>query len=440
MATLQKILLAREARAQQQKELLTKYRCPVVSFTMNIPGPEKVSPEILRAFRWGCKALESCLEQVRFQQVTTPDTGCQALYAVAMDSHALKDLCCRIEDSLPLGRLFDMDVLTPEGNALNRGVQRGCMVCGAPGRFCAASRAHSVEQLQAVTQRLLRQHFAPLDAGRIAVAVVQSLLEEVSITPKPGLVDQRNTGSHKDMDIATFVASARALEPYFAECVRIGQDTAHLPPEETFPPLRRAGLLAEDAMYRATGGVNTHKGAIYTLGILCGSMGRLWSVGDPIPAVGPILKQCAQITAPSLQRDLEASTPDTAGLRLYRRLGLTGIRGEVANGLPSVASVGLPVYRNALALGFSTNDAGVYTLLHLISQVADTNLYHRGGEDGAAFAAASAKKLLRDQRFPSMDQIEALDDAFIARNLSPGGCADLLAATVFLANLSWITD
>lgn len=119
----------------------------------------------------------------------------------------------------------------------------------------------------------------------------------------------------------------------------------------------------------------------------------------------------------------------TAGQKLYLQKGLRGIRGEVAEGLPSVANIALPALEEGLSKGLSFNDAAACALIQLIAQVEDTNLYHRGGEEGAAFAKESAKAL---GQFPAMTEIEALDEAFIARNLSPGGCADLLAATLFL--------
>ena len=226
----------------------------------------------------------------------------------------------------------------------------------------------------------------------------------------------------------------------FKKCVQIGQETAPLPPEETFPLLRAAGLKAEKTMFSATGGVNTHKGAIYTLGILCGSVGRLWSAEKPIADSNGILTECANIVRTSVPADLVAAKGKTAGEQLYLKYGIRGIRGEVAEGLPSVRNIGLPRFGQFLANGFSENDAGAYTLLHLIANVADTNLYKRGSEAGAQWAAKAASELLSATKYPSIQQMEALDDEFIARNLSPGGCADLLAATYFLQKLAQIAS
>ena len=437
--TLAQILQAREERVRLQQELLTTYGCPVISFTMNIAGPIKTTPVIERAFAAGLEALDAHLpqQQIRFYNSEISVTGCQAMYAVDLDALALKKICACIEDAMPLGRLFDMDVLDLTGAKLERaavnGKSRDCIVCGAPGRACAARRVHTVPQLQAATYTIIREYFAAADSTRFADLAVQSLIDEVMTTPKPGLVDRRNTGSHKDMDVTTFLASANALKPYFETCVKIGQETMHLPSEDTFPLLRQAGLSAENAMLQATGGVNTHKGAIYTMGILCGALGRLWTPEQPIPKLETLLAECAQIVQPHAEADFAAidKTAATAGQKLYLELGLTGIRGEVAAGLPSVANIGLPAYHKALQDGLSRNDAGAVKLLHLIEQVTDTNLYHRGGAEGASYAADAARALLDADTYPTPKQIENLDDAFIAGNLSPGGCADLLAVVYF---------
>ena len=231
------------------------------------------------------------------------------------------------------------------------------------------------------------------------------------------------------MDLSTFIASANALTDYFAKCFAIGQEQTG----NIFPALRTAGLEAEKAMYQATGGVNTHKGAIFTLGILCGALGQLWTPENPSPAAKTLFQRCAVLTKIAMDADLTGADDSTAGLRLYRTTGISGIRGEAAAGFPSISQIGLPAYEKALANGSSENDAGIYTLLTLIAQVEDTNLYHRGGKEGVNFARAATKEVLDTGL--TKNALEQLDDAFISRNLSPGGCADLLAATLFLHNL-----
>lgn len=431
------ILHAREVRVAQQMQLLEKYSVPLICFTMNIAGPIKTSPLIDRGFCAGMAALEERIPEAYILNKTVDFsfTGNTAFYSVQMDASQLKNICIDIEESSALGRLYDMDVINTDGCKLQRDHERNCMVCGAPGRGCAASRAHSIEQLQAVTTHILMDSLRDIDAARIASEAVQSLIDEVDTTPKPGLVDLRNNGSHTDMERSHFIASAQALLPYFTKCTKIGQNTAHLSPEETFLLLRSAGIDAEKTMHTVTGGVNTHKGVIYTLGVLCGSIGRLWSPETPICDLEMVLSECAKLVRTSVKTDFANANGKTAGETLYRKYGIGGVRSEVANGLPSVKNIGLVFYHQAITDGFSRNDAGVYALLHLIAMVTDTNLYHRGGKQGAQWAMQAAATLLEADPYPDMQQIETLDDAFISRNLSPGGCADLLAVTYFLSRI-----
>lgn len=439
--TLMQMLEARESRVWEQQRLLEKYQKPLLCFTMNIPGPVKDSPLIRRGFAFGRDALRTRLPKGRvlYDAAITAVTGCEAMYVVDMDALALKRLCVAIEDDTPLGRLFDMDVLDSDGRKLDRelagGGSRDCIVCGAPGRGCASRRSHSVPQLQQAANAILSDHFAREDARRIGALAVQSLLDEVCTTPKPGLVDRRNSGSHRDMDIFTFMASAAALSPYYQRCAQIGMDTAALPPEETFRQLRAAGLRAEQDMFAATRGVNTHKGAIFTIGILCGAAGRLWNPEGSWDA-DAVCREVAAMTESAMAQELRRGGSDTAGQRLYARSGIRGIRGEAADGLPSVRTLGLPVFLGYLNRGLDRNMAGAVTLVHLIGAVTDTNMLSRGGETGAQAGAARAHQLIAGDRIPSPGELEALDDWFIRENLSPGGCADLLAAVYFLAQLS----
>ncbi len=443
--TLSEVLAAREDRVARQAELLDAWGAPLISFTMNIPGPVKDTPLIRRAFFAGRAMLEEALERahlpVRCRREKLAHTGCESYYAVAGDPLAVKRVCTAVEDRIPLGRLFDMDVIGPDGEKLDRsavgGGDRSCIVCGAPGRGCASRRVHTVAELQSAARRIMLGHFSRSDGNFVTKVATSALLDEVCTTPKPGLVDLANNGSHRDMNVGTFRASIEALAPYWGACFDLGRETALKPPEETFRQLREAGKQAEQAMLAATAGVNTHKGAIFTLGTVCGAVGRLWQPEKPCRDPERIAQACAAMTAAAMAADWAAveNLPEeelTAGQRLYRRHGVTGIRGEVAAGLPGVMETALPIYRSALAAGKSPNDAGTVALLHLIARGTDTNMMARGGPELAREASDKAADLLRRSPMPEKGEIAALDEWFIERNLSPGGCADLLAAVYFL--------
>ena len=428
--TLLEILDARERRVIRQKELTAATRCPLVSFTMNIAGPVKYSPSIDRGFSLGLSRLEQMLSglPVRSRHVLREDTGCEALFAVDADPLFLKALAVHLEDRDDFGRLLDIDILDAQGKKLDRQLlglsPRKCLLCEKDARLCSRSRAHSVAQLQEKTARLLD---SARDTVPLSMLAVKALLWEVFTTPKPGLVDRNNNGSHKDMDLQTFLSSIYALAPYFEEAVKIGRQTRHLRPRQTFADLRTAGIRAEQEMHRATGGVNTHKGAIFTLGILCCALGQL----DAPYQAETVLSLCAEMTA-GITRELKDPTQQTAGTRLFRSYGITGIRGQAEKGFPAVSQVGLPRLEQGLSKGLSLNDAGCAALLWLMTAIEDTNLITRGGYDHWKTLIPKIKAVLADTPFPDRACLEQLDKAFIQENLSPGGSADLLAMTYFL--------
>ena len=439
--TLLEMLEARERRAERQRRLLEEYHATLVCFTMNIAGPVKNSPLIRRGFVLGRRLLE---EQFRVAGIrvlhsgeSSENTGNEAVFVVDQEPLAVKALSVEIEDHTTAGRLFDMDVLCPDGRKVDRqelGLPgRRCLICGGPAQACARSRTHTVAQLQEKTGSLLAEAIREADRGCAARLACQALLYEVATTPKPGLVDRNNSGSHRDMDFFTFQASAAALWPYFARCAEIGMDTRREAPEETFARLRFPGKLAEGEMLRATGGVNTHKGAIFSMGILCGALGRLereqW--GNP----GAVMAECAAMTRGIVSRDyagLTSRTAKTAGQQLYLRYGITGVRGQAEEGFPAVIHVGLPKLEAALAAGRTVNQAGCAALLAMLADTADTNMIRRGGYALAKQTAEAAAQLLEKEPFPAEETLEKLDAAFIRDNLSPGGTADLLAMVYML--------
>ena len=429
---LMEMLDARDRRAQRQRELLEQYRLPLVSFTMNIAGPVKNNDLIRRGFRLGRTLLLGQLERMNapcvFQEEWDEATGCQGFYVTDLPPRTIKELTCALEDGTDLGRLFDLDVLTPDGVKLDRPAPRKCLICGGPAKECARSRTHSVPELQAKTRELLQTSLNRHDGESAAGLAVRALLYEVCVTPKPGLVDRANNGSHQDMDIYTFLRSASALWPYFVQCVQTGRNTAPGPAPDTLAALRWPGKLAESAMLAATGGVNTHKGAIFSLGLVCGALGRLDHADWRRPE--RILSEVSAMAAGMVERELSGlagSKAQTAGQRFYLAYGVTGVRGQAEAGFPAVLDCGLPVLENGLAQGKGPDEAGAAALLALLARTADTNMVARGGIDAQRETAAELEGLLHETPYPSGEVLDRLDKSFTERNLSPGGSADLLA-------------
>ncbi len=264
-------------------------------------------------------------------------------------------------------------------------------------------------------------------ANRIGALAANALLSELHIWPKPGLVSRMDSGSHPDMDAGTFRASAGALRPYFAALAQAGANGAEM------AELRVIGQAAERAMLAVTGGVNTHRGAIFGLGLLCAAAGSRDAAFDrrTSESLGAVVRR-------RWGRDI-LGTPrpvQSHGTLASRRYGVGGARGEAAAGFPHVYRVGLPALRagRRLANG-DENAAGVQACFALIAEVADTNLLHRGGAKGLGFARRAAAGFLAHGGVGREDwcaQATAIHRDFVARRLSPGGSADLLAATLFV--------
>lgn len=421
--TVQDMLRARDERAERQADFLCRHGAPLISFTMNIAGEIKVDEEIRRAFHEGERWINAHLTRRNIPVLdyvqNVAFTGCEALWAVESEASWLKMQMTAIEESCPLGRLFDIDVIDKDGTHLSRGTERTCLICGGPVRACARSRAHSAEALFDRAQEIIRTHFGGALARKAAQLAQRALLYEAITTPKPGLVDCLNTGAHQDMDLFSFAASAAALGSYFEDCVRIGQRG------EPLVQLQHAGVLAEEAMLAAAG-ANTHKGAIFALGILCCALGRCGE-GAELDAV---LAEAAVIGQSFLQEMAGRGSAVTGGERQYRQYGLTGARGEAASGFRSVREIALPALEKALNEGASANAAGREALLHLMAKVMDSNIIRRAGMDGQRWVSAQATQLLRDGC--TEEALRALDAEMIRRNISPGGSADLLAAAWFL--------
>jgi triphosphoribosyl-dephospho-CoA synthase len=283
---------------------------------------------------------------------------------------------------------------------------------------------------------------APRDAldvsGAIGRLAALALVRELELTPKPGLVDRANSGSHRDMDCRTFQASIEAVAPWFPLFFQRGVEACEQAPAVFLRHLRVDGVDCERAMFNATAGVNTHKGSVFSFGLLCAAAGRLHGRGEVIDR-DAVCTEVAQLCDGLVQKELvDPAAARTVGEQLYWTHGLTGARGEAQNGFITARTHGVAPYLLARANAATDEQALFEALLHLMANNQDTNLVSRGGLEGLDFVQAEARRLLASP-VPLLRhrkaQLATLDQALIARNLSPGGSADLLAVSWFLANL-----
>jgi len=448
--TVPDMMQAREARYFMQRNMLARYPgAALVCLTMNVAGPVKVTPAIERAFAWGMEHIRAVLagHRVLFEADIHEKTGAEAVFVVQGEAEGIKRRLCALEDGCAMGRLLDVDVIAPNGEKVSRtdiGLPpRKCLLCGQDAPVCARSRAHTVAELFARTHEIIDEHFAAEYARRIARQAQRALLTEAAISPKPGLVDRMNAGAHDDMDIFTFIDSACALGDYFESCARVGLNYKNKNPQDCFDALRTHGLLAEHAMKRATGGVNTHKGAIFSLGVYAAALGMGYD--GECSDVQEALVRCGKMTGERMREELaalEGAQAKTFGEKIYQERRVGGVRAEAAGGFASVREHGLPRLRTALEAGLSLNDAGLCALIALMTCTQDTNALRRGGEEAAAKLLKDAEALDREILLHAENgslgsHMEAIrmcmtrwDEELSAARISPGGCADLLALTL----------
>lgn len=551
--TVEDMMTVREKRAGGQAALLKEMAgpgafcaagedpgsdCCAVTFTMNVPGPYKVFPGISYAFESGLKRLRdilgdegiSVLKEVR----TCGAGGFEAALGVRADAVRLKELCVRADSERPLGRLFDIDVSVPGPGGLPVKIERTeagfgprrCLVCPRKAFECSRSRRHSVFELIMEAKRLI---FSDL-MGR---ACRGALMDELFLTPKPGLVDMADSGAHSDMNDAMLRESIDAIAPFILEMAEAGFElgkaeafknkgfkdipgggsgvsangedgqiaaSGHGPGSSSDSLIREAdghsngtfsdgpsagslseglfgcartlrmlGVMAERAMMNSTGGVNSHRGAIYSMGILAAALGREYAAMDlsaPESGEDPEIscedffekvRGSAARIAGAVERMKSEAGPGSSegetgeqcgsapgaslshGAVVKEKYGAEGARGEALRGFPSAFT----------ALDeFEETGSWKLALLRLMAETGDTTVLYRTGREGLSYMQTKAAKALEELKRhdaahpdcpkapgggdPGDEVLSAMNRDFISRNISPGGCADMLSCAMLL--------
>jgi triphosphoribosyl-dephospho-CoA synthase len=276
-----------------------------------------------------------------------------------------------------------------------------------------------------------RRALPPLSDAQLAAYAVTALIEEAQLTPKPALVDRRGSGAHRDLDLATMIRSANALGPTFAALARVSR--GRVPSATLRAELAQIGRAGELAMMQATGGSNAHRGAIWILGLLAAGAAIC---GDEAAQASSICESAAQIAC--FPDRFAAPVSESHGERVRQRYHVGGARREAQDGFPHVIDIGLPALHRARADGIPENAARIDTLLSIMVSLDDTCLLHRAGLPGLAAGKQGARRVLAcggSASLPGRMALAALESELMTLNASPGGSADLLAATLFIDTL-----
>lgn len=417
----------RERRAYRQSELIRAFNLPVVSFTLNIAGPIKNSVLIEFGFELGLNAIVNELNGavVEIEKIVEK-TGCEALIVVNRSANEVKAQMMQLEEDSPIGRWYDIDVIDTNGDKLSRPEPRKCIICGENASVCARSRAHSVE----ILTRCTKKAFIGVMADYIGNLACSALYGEVHLTPKPGLVDELNSGANSDMDIATFERSIEAIRPFFSKMAAAALDepsNGNL----LMNRLQIIGMDAEKAMLEATGDVNTHRGAIYSVGLLISAFAVLIADNLEFKCLD-FETALVNVAADLSKKQMISETTVSNGAMVRKTYGVSGPREQAAEGFPVARQV-LSKYEEYRRMGHGNPwTAGLLLAMVLLD---DNNCFKRGGLEGAAFVKRRAEELLELKEELSDEKLMFFDAQLNKKNISCGGAADTLAVAMLIKRI-----
>lgn len=400
---------------------------------VNVPGSDKTPDGIAVPFARGVRALRRHAPALRVESRGYDALGPWAVLAGRLDPFDLKRSACAVETRRLWGRLIDLDVLDASGQRIERTPldlpARRCLVCPEPARECARLQRHALPELIAEVGRLVlaAQGPARLDPEQLAVSLVSGARAELSLTPKPGLVDCRDCGSHPDLSFDAMVRAIDTFPAYFDELIALRRRRA------TLAECVAAGRRAEQRMAEAAC-ANTHRGFIFLSGLLL--MAACDTEHELSAPPGTIRRHVSRLAREFFARrgkTLEVAT--THGSRARATYGVSGIVAEALDGLPSVFDIGLPVFVAALDDPVTRPTAPFALMAAMMREVEDTTALHRCGpdglrrlrQDGARIEALCARG--EDPR-PLIDRLNA---QYRAIRLTMGGVADCMALVFSLA-------
>jgi holo-ACP synthase/triphosphoribosyl-dephospho-CoA synthase len=437
---LNSILEAREQRVIFKKFLAGKGLASL-SFSLNIPGYPK-SNSTAKSFFGRCLTELRCHLKSHLIEIISKDAIeiCDAagdfflvpLAGGILSLHDIKQICEDFEVKHPLGRFLDVDLNDELGDTVSSGKSKLCFYCKArPAIDCRRSNAHDPELLRSYMFGEMANYCRLRKESQIAKGLsafaLKAILLEISLTPKPGLVDKFSNGSHSDMDYQTFINSSAAISVWFEELVRAGLHFEEDDLTKALPVIRNIGLQMEAAMYEATSNINTQKGIIFLMGLSLVSCGKLYSQNDKFETEtfrGIVRDICKDIVRNELV--LSSQSEISHGEEIFQKYGFSGARGEAESGFKMVFEFGFPQLNEFSELN---DESLIKCFLAIASGNTDTNILYRRGPKVLSEFQEICKIAL--EKFNEKNYSNVIEYC-LRESISPGGSADLLAISIFI--------
>ena len=444
---LENVLDARENRASLRSQFVKNNLC-TLSLSLNIAGYPKSNFLISSFFTEILSELKPFLlaNRIAIQNnkeiILTDKAG--DFFIVPFSNSTIeiikiKELTEIFESTHRLGRLIDIDIFNEQGFPISSGKKKPCYFCGEHSAIsCMRNKRHTYDEIREKISNEISTYLnvkhKELTINKITSYASKAILYEISLSPKPGLVSFHDSGSHADMNFFTFLNSSASLTPFFKEFCLLGYNY-YGKYEEALAQIRHIGLRAEKAMFEATNTINTHKGIIFLFGISLFSISKLVSEkkGYNHTEFRTIIKKiCNKIVVNELVNTTNKAI--TNGEKVYEKYGIlgVGVRGEVEKGFPSVFHKSQAYFEEYLTSFSYTNQHEIQQilqtgLLHIMAVNNDSNILHRSNLDTLIHLQTLAKESINNNI-----AYKQLNEYCLAKNISPGGSADLLSVALLL--------
>jgi holo-ACP synthase/triphosphoribosyl-dephospho-CoA synthase len=423
------------------KKLLAEKGLPCLSFNLNIPGFPKSNTTAKSFFRLCLTELKyhlkSHLIEIRVKEtVEICDSAGDFFLAPFSEGRLslpeIKQICEDFEENHLLGRFLDVDLNDNQGNIISSGKSKLCFFCKVqPAIECRRLNSHDQEEVRKYMFEQMAEYCRIRKesqfAKRLSSFAFRAILSEISLTPKPGLVDKFSHGSHADMDFQTFINSSAAISGWFEELFNAGLNYTNDDLTKALPVIRNIGLQMESEMFRVTNQVNTQKGIIFLVGLSLFSCGKLYSEGARFEThlFRSMVKDiCKDLVMKELMDT--ASSKNSHGEVVFQKYGFSGARGEAESGFETVFEMGLPQLAGMVHMN---NHDLTNCFLSIASKNEDTNILYRCGPD----VLKAFQKLCKNALDNFNDKnYAAIGEFCLQKGISPGGSADLLAVSIFL--------
>ena len=344
----------------------------------------------------------------------------------------IKQVCEEFETNHPLGRFIDVDLNDQQGETVSSGKSKVCFFClERPAIECRRGQHHESEELRSFMfpkmENYCRHQREDRLIKKLSSIALNAILTEISLTPKPGLVDKFSDGSHSDMNFQTFFSSSAAISQGFNDLVRAGLTFTDNDLNKALPVIRKIGLEMETAMFEATNGVNTQKGIIFLMGLSLFACGRIFRLKDKlnIENYRLVIKNiCKDLTCNELAN--RQNMVKSHGEEVFQKYNFGGARSEAESGFRTVFEFGFPQIKNLDKLN---DEALTKCFLAIASNNMDTNILYRSDVEVLSHFQSTCRIALED--FTDENYSNVIDYCK-KENISPGGSADLLAVTIFV--------